>query len=201
MTAESRITMPYATMPAPDVVDLLLEQHMRARDLMRQVIETQGDDRRDAFRALVHLLAVHEVGEEEVVHPVARRHQAGEDDARGADTVDARLHEEDAAKKLLAELDGSDVDDPQFLPRFLRMREAVLTHALYEQRYEFNRLRHRVGPTERAAMRALLVAAEKTAPTHPHRGPESATGNLLAGPPLAVMDRARDAIRRVRDDG
>jgi len=44
-------------------------------------------------------------------------------------------------------------------------------------------------------MRTLVRAAEKTAPTHPHAGVESAKANMLLGPPTAIIDRARDAIR------
>ncbi|GAA0382509.1 hypothetical protein Acor_57270 [Acrocarpospora corrugata] len=41
-----------------------------------------------------------------------------------------------------------------------------------------------------------LVGIGGLAPTHPHPGAESMTKNLLMGPPLAIMDRARDAIRK-----
>jgi hypothetical protein len=40
------------------------------------------------------------------------------------------------------------------------------------------------------------LLAEKFAPTHAHRmAPESAVGNLLVGPFVAMVDRVRDAIR------
>ena len=42
---------------------------------------------------------------------------------------------------------------------------------------------------------AAVRAAEATAPTRPHPGVETATANLLLGPPAAIMDRARDLIR------
>jgi hypothetical protein len=38
-------------------------------------------------------------------------------------------------------------------------------------------------------------AAEALAPTRPHPGTESAKANLVAGPVLAIADRARDLIR------
>jgi hemerythrin superfamily protein len=184
--------MPFGVMPPPDVVDYLVSQHAQARDLMATVLRSAGEERRHAFRRLVRLLSVHETAEEEVVHPLAR---AASDSRQVAD----RLAEEHDAKELLARLDGMDVDDPAFPPLFARLREAVLTHAISEQRYEFNRIRQRVPAAQRAAMRALVRAAEATAPTHPHPGVESATVNLLLGPPVAIMDRARDAIRRARE--
>jgi hypothetical protein len=44
-------------------------------------------------------------------------------------------------------------------------------------------------------MAATVKVAEAAAPTRPHPGVESAKANLLLGPPAAIMDRARDAIR------
>ncbi|WP_433756832.1 hypothetical protein [Nocardia sp. CA-135398] len=45
--------------------------------------------------------------------------------------------------------------------------------------------------------------AEAVAPTRPHpKTSESAVANLSAGPPLAIFDQARDAVRyRRREDG
>ena len=79
------------------------------------------------------------------------------------------------------------------------MRKAVITHAVCEQRYEFRNLRQKVGSAELVGIRALAMAAEATAPTHPHAGVESATANLLLGPPTAIVDRARDANRAARE--
>jgi hypothetical protein len=50
-------------------------------------------------------------------------------------------------------------------------------------------------------MRLLVQAAEKLAPTHPHPGVQSATANVVVGTPTAIFDRARDAIRAVRERG
>jgi hypothetical protein len=137
---------------------------------------------------------VHEVGEEEVLHPVMRRNA----DA-GDEIVEHRLAEEKLAKQLLADLDAMDTDDPAFLPAFEELRVAVLTHAVSEQRYEFNRIRHHVGAGERGAMLGLLKAGEAAAPTHPHPGVESAKANAVVGAPTALVDRARDAIRNARE--
>lgn len=187
--------MPYGVLPAPDVVDLLVEQHYRIRDLMADVLATTGEPRRTAFRELVRLLSVHETAEEEVVHPAARHEVAA-----GDSIVDDRLGEERSAKEVLEQLDGMDTDDEErFLPLFRAMRAAVLDHAVSEQRYEFSRLRQNADPTQLVAMRTLVEAAEKAAPTHPHPGVESATANIVVGTPPAIVDRVRDAIRNLRE--
>ena len=56
-----------------DVVALLMRQHGDIRNLFDEVEAGSGEERRDAFRRLVRLLAVHETAEEEVVHPFAQR--------------------------------------------------------------------------------------------------------------------------------
>lgn len=189
------VPMPFGAMPEPDVVNALVEQHMLIRDLMAQVLLGPADERQETFHHLVTLLSVHETAEEEVVHPAARQvadHQTG--------VVQDRLQEEHTAKEMLEELDGMAVDDPRFEGLFRRLRAAVLTHAVSEQHYEFNRLRQHLPDEERATMRMLVAAAERTAPTHPHAGVESATANLIVGPMAAVVDRVRDAIREARKE-
>ena len=180
-------------MPQNDVVDLLIHQHGRIRDLFDEVENHTGPERRDAFSRLVRLLAVHETAEEEIVHPLARRVLPG-----GAEIVDDRLREEHDAKKMLSRLEGMDLESPRFLTELDKLRVAVLTHARAEERYEFHRIRDELGDAQRRALAVAVRLAEAVAPTHPHPGVESATMNLMAGPFAAITDRVRDLIRRTR---
>ncbi|MCP2254144.1 Hemerythrin HHE cation binding domain-containing protein [Prauserella aidingensis] len=178
-----------------DVVDVLLDQHRQVKTLLAEVREASGDARRRAFDDLVRLLAVHEVAEEEVVHPVAR-------DAidNGTAIVDDRLAEEDEAKHALAELHEMGVDHAEFDERFARLAHSVTRHAEQEESREFRVLRQRLGAAQLEGMRGAVKAAEDVAPTRPHPGiGESAPANMLAGPPLAVFDRIRDAVRDWRN--
>jgi hemerythrin superfamily protein len=172
-----------------DVVDLLLDQHHQIKRLFNDVAMAQGERKRDAFDELVRLLAVHESAEEQVVHPAARRQDAEE-------IVEARLREEDKAKKTLAELYDLGVDHPDFDARLEAFAMEVIAHATHEEEEEFPRLRAGVDARQRERMAGAVQVAEKVAPTrpHPHSG-ESATANVVAGPPLAVFDRVRDAVR------
>ena len=95
-----------------------------------------------------------------------------------------------------AELDGMDPDDPGFPPRLDRLRIEVLSHARAEERYEFEKLRGKFSEAQHRALAAAVRAAEATAPTHPHPGTESAKKNFLIGPPMAIIDRTRDLIRK-----
>jgi hemerythrin HHE cation binding domain-containing protein len=173
-----------------DVVDLLLTQHARIEEQFLLVIGATGAAKRDAFDDLVRLLAVHETAEEEVVHPVSRGLVDG-----GDALIDDRLDEERQAKEMLNQLLEAGVHDKGFDTGLLLLRNAVLTHARYEERYEFSPLRAKVPAERLRAMATAVRAAEAVAPTRPHAGAESAKANLALGPPMAVIDRVRDLIR------
>lgn len=174
-----------------DVVDLLLEQHEQIKSLFSQVVAAQGAQKRELFEDLVRLLAVHESAEEEVVHPAARHHING-----GDQVVEQRLHEEHEAKQTLADLYDLGVDHPEFDIRLTALAQAVVTHATHEENDEFLYLRQNVPADKLHRMAGAVKAAEATAPTRPHPSAgESATANMLAGPPVAVFDRIRDAVR------
>ena len=120
--------MPYGTMPPPDIGDFLYGQHSQIHDLMMEVMAFSGEARKASWRELVRLLSGHETAEDNFLHPVARRHLD-----EGNAIIDDRLQEQREAKELLEQLDGmdpDDPDDPDFLRLFMRMREAVITHAV-----------------------------------------------------------------------
>jgi hemerythrin superfamily protein len=174
-----------------DVVDLLLAQHNEIKSLFSELRTARGERKRELFEDLVRLLAVHESAEEEVVHPAARRAISS-----GDEVVERRLHEEDEAKHQLAELYDLGVDHPEFDAKLAQLADAVVAHASREESEEFRSLREAVPAERLERMAGALKAAEATAPTRPHpKTGESATANLLVGPPVAVFDRMRDAVR------
>jgi hemerythrin superfamily protein len=174
-----------------DVVDLLLDQHNEIRRLFSQVGSARGTQKRELFEDLVRLLAVHESAEEIVVHPTARGKFA-----RGEQVVEMREHEEDQAKHALAALYDMGVDHPEFDAKLAKVAEAVEEHATREETEEFPPLRENTSVDQLRRMAGALQAAEAVAPTRPHpKSGESGVANLLAGPPLAIFDRARDAVR------
>jgi hemerythrin superfamily protein len=179
-----------------DVVALLMRQHGDIRNLFDEVEQSQGEARREAFRRLVRLLAVHETAEEEVVHPFVRRAVDG-----GRQVVEDRLAEEKAAKETLSSLDEMDTDDPRFLPLLRQLRTDVQEHARAEERYEFSHIRRSTDLTNLAAMAKAVKAAEAMAPTRPHPGIESGAANVALGPVAALMDRTKDAVRKAMGNG
>ncbi|GAA0371602.1 hemerythrin domain-containing protein [Microbispora corallina] len=172
-----------------DVVDLLLAQHNEIKAMFAEVAGARGDRRRELFHDLVRLLAVHESAEEQVVHPAARS-------KAGDEIVEARLNEENEAKHALSDLYDLGVEHPEFDVRLAALEKAVLDHATHEELEEFPRLRQETSPDRLRRMAGAVRAAEAVSPTRPHPGAgESATANMLVGPPVAVFDKVRDAVR------
>lgn len=174
-----------------DAVEVVLDQHQHARELLARLEGAAEQDRQGIFDQLVRLLAVHETAEEEVVYPALRRIPGGDAIAH------ARTREEDAAKKALSHLERIGTRSDEFGPRLDEFRRMVLAHAQREEEEALPLLRDNVEPEQLRQMGASFLLAEAMAPTHPHpHSPESALGNLLTGPFLAMVDRVRDAIRR-----
>lgn len=172
-----------------DVISFLEEQHEEIKRAFSRVNAASGKERETAFVALRRLLAVHETAEEEIVHPAARNALPN-----GAIVVEARLQEENEAKKVLAELEHLDVDSSEFATQLARLERSVIVHATAEEREEFAQLASVLDQRQLERMRRAAEFAEKMAPTRPHPGVESATANVLAGPFAAMLDRARDAF-------
>lgn len=179
-----------ATEQEQDVVELLMAQHNRIKQLLEEVQSAAPGVKREPFEDLVRLMAVHEAAEEEVVHPTSRRIFV--DDR----IIDARLHEEDLAKQELAALYDLGVDHREFDQRFRNFADKVIEHAEMEEKEEFGQLLQQTSQSERAALATAVRVAEATAPTRPHPGTgESALANVVVGPPMALFDRVRDAVR------
>lgn len=183
-------------MAEQDVVDLLTAQHEQIATLLEQ-LKSEREDQEELFTELVRLLAVHESAEEEVVHPIAKRARFGAEDI-----VDARLAEESHAKRALAKLYDLGVHHPNFQAELADFADAVADHAAHEEAEEFVLLRRQYSASQLRHMAGSVRAAEAVAPTrpHPHTG-SSAAANLITGPPLAVFDRVRDAVRDWRTQG
>ena len=174
-----------------DAVDLLLDQHRQVRELFDEIEQSSGRARRRASQTLVRLLAVHETAEEIAVRPTVMAQLPG-----GRELADARKREENRSKKLLSRFERMDPCGRAYDQRLAEVKALVLDHAEREERQVFPLLREHKSEHQLRGMRTALIAAQAIAPTHPHpHAPESALGNLLLGPPIAVIDRMRDAVR------
>jgi hemerythrin superfamily protein len=173
-----------------DVIGVLLTQHARIRELFNEVHGEQGEHRKQAFDELRALLAVHETAEEMIVRPVSK-------DVAGAGVADARNQEEEAANRVLADLEKMDVSAPEFDTRFAVLERAVLEHADREEAEEFPAVHAARSEEQLQQMGKQLRAAERIAPTHPHpMAAGSPTAQWAVGPFASIVDRVRDALKR-----
>jgi hypothetical protein len=135
---------------ADDIVDVLLAQHLRLRQLCSQLQEATG--RKRHFGDLAVLVHLHELGEQVVVHPMTRDRTGS-----GGNTVGtACVAQEDQAGRAIAALADLGVDHPSFPTRFAAFHQAFLDHLTYEEREEFPRLRRRV-PAQELHMMANAI--------------------------------------------
>jgi hypothetical protein len=136
-----------------DLLDLMIEQHVEIENSFERILRTDGEARRTAFADLARLIAVHEIVEESVVHPLAQRLEPDEHVADQLVDEERRISEAlaDALRTIGA------ADDPAETTEVLR--DTVLAHARHEERHEFPLLREAVPAAElRQLARALRTA-------------------------------------------
>ena len=161
-----------------DVVKFLKDQHNLIKDMFDDVLSASSAEAREkSFIALRQLLAVHETAEEMVVHPRARREIAD-----GDAIVDARLHEEHAAKEHLSKLEGMDVGFQGVHRRADQLpRRGASSTPSTRRTEEFTQAASATRPPMSCKrMAGAVQAAEAIAPTRPHAGVESAKSNFAA---------------------
>ncbi len=182
-------------LPEGDVIRILLEQHVRIRELFDELATAPPDHRQAVFNELRALLAVHETAEELVLRPVSRK-------LTGESVADARSKEEQEANEMVAELETLEVSSTEFERKLAALRVAVEAHGDSEEREEFPAVVSQCDLDERRSMGDRLRPAESLAPTHPHPpAVGSATAQMSVGPIASLLDKARDALAggRVRD--
>ena len=118
-----------------DVIDLLLHQHHEVKRSLVEVETLDGDSKMAAFSRLEKLLSSHETAEQQVVHPVTR------DQAGNPGLALDLMHDEDEATVKMTELHSLGAGNPDFDPKFLALRDAVLGHNAREESEEFPLLR------------------------------------------------------------
>jgi hemerythrin superfamily protein len=176
------------------LVALLREDHQAVKDMLSNVGQP-GTDQAQLFCQLVHDLVAHEVAEEEIVYPVVRRSVDG-----GEQLANARINEQQEAEELLAQMEKMSPTTAEFSQRMQQLKDAVLAHANQEETLVFPRLEASVDAERLNRLARAYKLARDTAPTHPHpHAPNTPPGNLVLGPVVAIMDRARDAARAAAD--
>ena len=162
----------------------------QVKKLFGEFDASTGEQRQEVFDSIRVMLAMHETAEEMIVYPEARH--LGDAAER---IVKARLDEEDEAKKVLAGLEKQGVDGDGFDDDFAAFRASVLRHAEAEESEVFPLLDANLDVPKLRQMAETILVVESVAPTHAHpHAPESAIGNIVLGPFVALIDQVRDKI-------
>jgi hypothetical protein len=119
-----------------DVVDVLVTQHTRMRQLCADVQRADRADKAPLFDQLGELVTRHERGDRLLVHPAAR-----DATPAGAAIGVACLVAEGDIERALADLRVAGVGDPGFDAGFAALQRRVLEHNAHEERDEFPLLR------------------------------------------------------------
>jgi hemerythrin-like domain-containing protein len=122
-------------------LEMLMQDHKRVQKLFRDFEKADREDT-ESCRKIVQLaiaeLKVHTRLEEQTLYPEARH--ALEDSEHEA-LIDEAEVEHDAAKQLIAKLEGLEPDDPHYAATFTVLGEYVKHHIEEEEQELFPRLR------------------------------------------------------------
>ncbi len=180
-----------------DAIALLRQDHREVERLFKQ-FEKAGPrahkTRRNLADKVIKELSVHAVIEEQVFYPAVREAVGDVED-----TVLESLEEHHIVKWTLSELEGMDPEAERFVPKMTVLMESVRHHVGEEEEELFPKVREALGRKQLAELGEAMEQAKKTAPTRPHpRAPDTPPGNLVAGVGAAVVDKARDAVKKSR---
>jgi hemerythrin superfamily protein len=179
-------------MAGNSVVELLLQDHQEVKASFTSFETADRSKWWDMFQDLVGDLVRHEVAEEEIVFPEARKVLPN-----GDAIVDARIGEQSEAEELLSKMEKGGPNDPNFAANLTHLREAVLMHAESEEQTVFQPMAQALDAERLEKLGNRYAKAKAIAPTHPHpHAPDTPPGNMALGPVAALADRIRDAVRK-----
>ncbi|GAA0253888.1 hemerythrin domain-containing protein [Cryptosporangium japonicum] len=174
-----------------DVIDILTSDHRDVTTLIRE-IHTVDDAvmRRDLADTAISELVRHAVTEEMYVYPAMRRYLAGGDKA-----VEHDVEEHKELERAMKQLEGADVDSPEFAQALAQLETVLADHIQDEEGEQFPQLRSVVPPEELVELGAKVQAAKRLAPTRPHPdAPNNEVFHKLVGPGVGLVDRLRDKL-------
>ena len=177
-----------------DALTLLKSDHKTVEALFKR-FEKAGDDavkeKKQIVAEIVKELSIHAAIEEQVFYPAVRKGlKSAEDDVLEA------MEEHHIVKWLLSELDGMSPKAERFEAKVTVLMENVRHHVKDEEEELFPKVQKKLGKVVLETLGRALLAAKKVAPTRPHpRAPDTPPGNVVAGIPAAMLDKAKDYVR------
>ena len=174
-----------------DVVDVLTADHRGVTALIGEIWTIRDPMmRRDLADTAISELVRHAVAEEMYVYPAMRKHLPDGDKAVEHDTGE---HQE--LEQIMKELEGLDVEKPEFETALRRLESVLADHVQDEESEQFPELRQRIPREELVELAGKVETAKKLAPTRPHpSAPNSEVFHKLVGPGVGLVDRLRDTL-------
>ena len=184
----------------PSVFEVLSRDHEEVKQLLSEfekgptAADGAGPDQLARRKKMAETLVIeesrHEAVEEMYFWPAVRDRLPG-----GGRLADEATGQEQEAKQVLARLDKSGADDPEFEKLLGQFITAGRDHIAFEETRVWPGLRSVLTSTEAEELGGKLEQAKKTAPTRPHPGTPPSPGVLKStGPVVAAADKARDAV-------
>ena len=180
------------TATEPDAIQLLTTDHAEVEQLFRTIESSPGGTGIDAeVQGVIRELSIHAAIEEQILYPAMRKALPD-----GDTLVEEAIDEHQEVKETLSAIERTEA--PAERQQLLLSLIADVRHHVDEEETElFPKLQASIGREELQDMGGKLAAAKKMAPTHPHpNAPNTPPGNVVAGAAAAVLDKARDALKR-----
>ncbi len=180
------------TFTEQDAIELLTSDHAEVEQMFLQIeAAPQGETRDRLVQGVIRELSVHAAIEEQILYPAMRGALPN-----GGALVEEAIEEHQQVKDTLAAIERAN-DSTELDPLLVQLMGNVRHHVEEEETELFPQLRSSIDQEQLRTMGAELAAAKKMAPTHPHpHAPNTPPGNVVGGAAAALIDKARDALRR-----
>jgi hemerythrin superfamily protein len=184
----------------PSVFEVLSRDHKEVTQLLAELESgptaatgaspDQLAQRKKMAETLVIEESRHEAAEEKHFWPMVRERMP-----HGGQLADQAISQEQEGKEVLANLDKSNADDPDFEALLSEFIGAGRDHIAFEENQVWPGLRACLTEAQASELGRKIEHAKKTGPTRPHPRTPAAPGVLKsAGPVAAAADRAREAM-------
>lgn len=175
-----------------DALDLIAAEHRVVEDLFSRFENAvDAQEKTEIVHEAIFELVVH--GEvEEIVFYLRLRESLPD----GNDLADKAIQEHMDMKETLNALDSMTADDDSFEELMCGLMAEVRHHIKEEEEELFPRVREAMTGGGLREMGERMMRARSLVPTRPHpHAPTGPVGKMAAGPPTALVDRVRDALR------
>lgn len=173
-----------------NIIHMQRQDHARMERLLR-AYETHSADRFRVYAQIVKLVTTHAFAEETVLFPAARRLLPADELTLDIESKHQSINE------LMIEMQVLEPTEPGFEQRAASLFALLRADARQEEDVLLAKL---LAAADERQLRSIGIAwamARLTAPTRPHpRVSRRPPGNMLAGLPLAVIDRVRRMFER-----